>query len=122
MNQEKITFTELNRIKSLDEGQLLEYLDFLCDFYKNKKTLVSKLENIIVAKGLNFENKPKQIIFSAALAIILGDIGTQMSPQIRDQNIQKIKNICVTNHFNYEIIKSLTEAESEINLVLQQEA
>ena len=119
MDEKKITFAELNIAKSLSEEQLKEYLDSLCKFY-NDKILVSNLKKIIDIKGLNVPPLPKQIILVAVLSIILGDIGCQLSPQIRNQNIQKLKNICINYNLNYEIIKLLTEEELKINSVLLQ--
>lgn len=120
MAEKKPTFAELNIVKSLSEAQLKEHLESLCKFYNDDKRLVSTLKEIIDTKGLNVIPLPKQVILVAVLAIILGDIGTQMSPQMRNQNIQKLKNICITYNINYEIIKSLTEEELKINSVLLQ--
>ena len=58
----------------------------------------------------------KRAMQSAFLAVVLADIGGQMSPYIRENNIKKIKTICDQLNLNYDFILSLSKKE---NLIIQ---
>ena len=54
------------------------------------------------------KEKPQRFLRTILLSCILADIGDQMSPYIRNENIKMIKSICKKENMNYEQLVDLT--------------
>jgi len=105
---------DLRTAKSLSEIELINYIDYLSSVLKNNTKSLSKLEQLFNEHGISFKKEPEFLLFSGLLAVVLGDIGTQQSPSLRDDNIKKIRSICQQKNIKYETISLLSSDENRL--------
>lgn len=110
----EISIYQLNNIKALDIKSLGFFLDAISKKYSVYSDLVKALNRIIVRNGFQSIKDEGNVIFVFILALVLSDIGSQLSPVIRRRNTKKIEKICKDRFINYEMIRRFTEYEPEI--------
>jgi len=85
--------------------------DIVSEFGDNRKLeetiMIFLRENAIECKA-----KGELLIFTVLLSFVLSDIACQMSPDLKDNNIRKIKSICEKRNINFALITSLTAYET----------
>ena len=78
---------ELRVVKSLNEDELIDHLQSLVKNFREDKEVLVKLERIVETKEIDIQIEPDAIFFSVLLSIVLGSIGSQLSPFLREKGI-----------------------------------
>ncbi len=99
---------KIKTIKSESERDIGTFIDNMASELANIDGLENDLETFFEKKGLQVNEKKQKLFALILLSCVLGDIGTQMSPYVRNQNIAKIKDIANKININYNYLVSFT--------------
>lgn len=103
---------KLRVIKYEPEEEIEKIIEnFVSEFGENQK-LEEKIIRFFRENAIECKAKGELLIFIVLLSFVLSDIACQMSPDLKDNNLRKIKSICEKRKINFPLVTSLTAYET----------
>jgi hypothetical protein len=99
---------ELRALKNRSRKKVIDFVQEVSRKYARNKDLIKKLQDLLKRNNLMIKENPQRFLRTVLLSCVLADIGDQMSPYIRNENIEMIKSICKEENLNYEQLVDLT--------------
>jgi len=105
---------QIHTLKQGSEKKIMDFVNKMTRRHDKDKYLIEKLEALLKSKHSGIKEEPRRFLRMVFLSFILADIGDQLSPFVRNENIGIIKSICEKQDINYNQLVDLTEYNNEL--------
>jgi len=102
----------LRVIKYEPEDEIEKTIENLVSEFGENQKIEEKIIRFFSVNAIECKAKGELLIFIVLLSFVLADIACQMSPDLKDNNLRKIKSICEKRNINFTLIISLTAYET----------
>lgn len=105
---------KIRTIKFKSENEIEYFIDEVVTEFEKINHLEFELKSYLKKAGFYIKEKHQKFLNIILLSCILEDIGSQMSPFVRNSNIEKVKSICRKRRLNYKQLVNVTSYANEI--------
>lgn len=103
---------KLRVIKYKSEEDIEKTIENVVSEFSESQKLEEKIVHFLRQNAIECKEKGEFLVFIILLSFVLSDIACQMSPDLKDNNLRKIKSICEKRKINFRLITSLTSYET----------
>jgi len=107
-------FERLRTIKYESEDEIEKTVEGMASEFSGNQKLEKNIIHFFSENAIECKSRGEALIFTVLISFVLADIAGQMSPDLKANNLAKIRYICEKRNINFHLVSSLTACETRL--------